>query len=140
MSTPNLALISQHLNCSIDQIILEEWLHVYFVKVPGKRPTFLSKKRFSIQTDDGPFLKFHGSDYLNQFLSMTFNSQCLDNGCYSQESNTLSLRFHSGSSYEYFNVPPAIWQELIKPYVSPGKAYNILIKGKYRGCKVAWLK
>ena len=137
MSTPNLALISQHLNCTISQIInIDEWQHVYFVKVEGRRPTFISKKKFSI-VKENPITRFHASDFLNQFLSIKFTSSCLSTGSYSKDTNTLKLQFHSGSTYDYYNVPPAIWLELIKPYVSPGRAYNILIKGKYRGCKVA---
>ncbi|MGK7951681.1 MAG: KTSC domain-containing protein [Xenococcaceae cyanobacterium] len=137
MSTPNLALISQHLNCTISQIInIEEWQHIYFVKVEGRRPTFLSKKKFNI-VEEKPITHIHASDFLNQFLSITFNISCLCNGSYSKDTNTLSLRFHSGSTYDYYNVPLIIWQELTKSYVSPGKAYNQLIKGRYRGCKVA---
>ena len=144
----NLALISQHLNCTISQIInIDEWQHVYFVKVEGRRPTFVSKKKFSmvdesyshslLEFQEKPITRFHASDYLNQFLTMTFDSSCLREGRYSKDTNTLSLRFHSGSTYDYYNVPIIIWQELTKSYVSPGKAYNQLIKGRYKGCKVA---
>ena len=152
MSTPNLKKISLHLNCPINKINLENWQYVYFVRVPGFRPTFLSKKKFSI-VKEKPITDFHASDYLNsqaknsrtsspnaflnQFLTMTFDSSCLRDGSYSKDTNTLSLRFHSGSTYDYYSVPLIIWQELTKSYVSPGKAYNQLIKGRYRVCRVA---
>ena len=136
-NTPNISLIAQNLNCSEPQITLEEWKYVYFVKVLGKRPTFVSKKKFSITSPDEPIVRLHGADFLSQLQTVDFKSSCLSSGTYSKDSNTLSLKFCNGNSYEYYNVPSLIWVEITKSYVSPGRAYNQLIKGKYRGCKVA---
>ena len=48
---------------------------------------------------------------------------------------TLHIRFHSGGLYQYVNVPPLIYKNLMTAS-SHGKYYIANIKGKYGESKI----
>lgn len=49
---------------------------------------------------------------------------------YDEETRTLTVKFHSGSSYTYQNVPESIYQGLLDAD-SAGKYFNAHIKDKF---------
>ncbi len=54
---------------------------------------------------------------------------------YDEERRILEVLFHSGSVYQYFDVPPQVYQELINAG-SVGQYLNANIKGNYRYARV----
>ena len=54
---------------------------------------------------------------------------------YDSDTLTLQVSFHNGSDYQYFDIPPQIW-EAFKLAESKGVFLNSEIKGTYRYSKV----
>lgn len=54
---------------------------------------------------------------------------------YDEEQRTLEVLFRNGTLYQYFEVPPHIFTELIKAG-SPGQYLNAIIKGHFRYARV----
>jgi len=52
-----------------------------------------------------------------------------------EDTNTLVVVFKNGSSYEYDNVPKAVYSEMINSD-SVGKYYSSNIRGKYNSNKL----
>jgi hypothetical protein len=56
---------------------------------------------------------------------------------YDESSRTLEVRFNDGSEYQYFDVPPSVYQDFSTPFDgSYGKSFHRLIKGHYRYARV----
>lgn len=53
---------------------------------------------------------------------------------YDPESNTLEIEFHSGSVYQYYNVPQTIYDELMRAS-SHGSYFHKHIRTKYKWTK-----
>jgi len=54
----------------------------------------------------------------------------LKKSAYIKDEATLVLKFSDGRQYEYYDVPVKVYTELIHSK-SPGKFFDIHIKGKY---------
>jgi hypothetical protein len=54
---------------------------------------------------------------------------------YDEDSRILEVLFHSGSTYQYFDVPPQIYAELVQTG-SIGHYLHSNIKGNYRYARV----
>jgi KTSC domain len=54
---------------------------------------------------------------------------------YDMASNTLELLFSDGRVYQYFDVPPAIYTDLINA-PSAGKFFHASIRGSFRFARV----
>lgn len=54
---------------------------------------------------------------------------------YDPESNTLEIEFHSGSVYQYFNVPQTIYDELMRA-PSLGSYFYKHIRGNFKWVKI----
>ena len=54
---------------------------------------------------------------------------------YDEPTGTLEILFHSGSLYQYFDVPWTVCEELIAAS-SHGRYFNSNIKGKFRYAKI----
>lgn len=52
------------------------------------------------------------------------------------EKGTMHIRFHSGSTYAYYNVPANLYNDLMKA-ASHGKYFHANIKGKYGDTKIS---
>ena len=50
---------------------------------------------------------------------------------YDPGSNTLELMFSDGRVYQYFDVPPHIYTELVNA-PSPGQYFHASVRGSYR--------
>ena len=50
---------------------------------------------------------------------------------YDHGESTLLLGFHNGSTYQYFDVPPAIWAQLLAAD-SKGGYFHREIRGRFR--------
>ncbi len=50
---------------------------------------------------------------------------------YDEEAQTLEVEFLTGETYQYFDVPMSVYQELMST-ASHGRYLNQYIKGKYR--------
>lgn len=50
---------------------------------------------------------------------------------YDDESQTLEVEFNDGGIYQYFDVPPRVYEEF-RNATSPGKYLHNEIKGHYR--------
>ncbi len=55
---------------------------------------------------------------------------------YSPESSTLEILFHTGSVYQYFNVPASVYSALMNAY-SKGTYFAQSIKNSYRYIQVS---
>lgn len=64
-----------------------------------------------------------------------FSSSNIAEIAYDEGSETLEIRFHNGSVYQYFDVPEAMWDGL-KNADSKGKYLAANIKGSFRYSKV----
>ena len=64
-------------------------------------------------------------------LSARLNSSNLASARYDLWSFTLGIRFHNGSVYEYFAVPPGIYDALLATE-SPGRFHHTHIKNQFR--------
>lgn len=54
---------------------------------------------------------------------------------YDKDSSTLEIEFHSNAVYQYFDVPPNVYKELMEAG-SKGQYFAQHIKGHYRYVKV----
>jgi hypothetical protein len=54
---------------------------------------------------------------------------------YDQESRTLEVEFHSGGLYQYYGVPEAIYEGLMRA-ASKGSYFHEYIKDRYRYTRV----
>lgn len=54
---------------------------------------------------------------------------------YEAESGTLEIEFRSGGIYQYFNVPQAVFDELVNA-ASCGSYFHEYIKKQYRWVKI----
>lgn len=54
---------------------------------------------------------------------------------YDEPSRTLEVLFLNGGLYQYFDVPPQVYQELMRAS-SHGQYLNAQIKGRYRYARV----
>lgn len=54
---------------------------------------------------------------------------------YDRISRTLEVEFVNGSVYQYFNVPAAVFAELLSAE-SAGRLFNSHIRGRYRYARV----
>ena len=54
---------------------------------------------------------------------------------YHEGSQTLEVLFRNGRMYQYFDVPPGIYQELVRSK-SCGRYLSRHVKGKYRYARV----
>lgn len=54
---------------------------------------------------------------------------------YDVQSQILEIEFHSGGIYQYFNVPSAIFNNLMSAS-SHGSYFNRYIKGQYQSTKI----
>ena len=54
---------------------------------------------------------------------------------YDEGQRTLEVLFHSGAIYQYFEVPPQIFTELLQTS-SVGKYLNTNVKGNFRYARV----
>ncbi|MFN3762814.1 MAG: KTSC domain-containing protein, partial [Anaerolineae bacterium] len=50
---------------------------------------------------------------------------------YDEDTRTLEIEFHSGGIYQYYDVPPEIYQELLNA-PSLGKYFHAKIRNTYR--------
>jgi hypothetical protein len=55
---------------------------------------------------------------------------------YDISSQTLEIEFNSGAIYDYFNVPPPIYQGLMSAQ-SHGRYFNAYIKDRYQCQRIA---
>lgn len=60
----------------------------------------------------------------------TFASSNLSSGTWDSDTDTLTIEFTGGSSYDYFNVPRSVWQGL-KGADSAGSYFHRQIRGRY---------
>lgn len=58
-------------------------------------------------------------------------SKGIDWVAYDEQANTLDVHFASAETYRYFDVPPAVYQWLLRAQ-SKGKFVNRLVKDRYR--------
>lgn len=57
---------------------------------------------------------------------------------YDSRTKTLRVRFRDGVGYEYYNVPPRVWQNF-KKVKSPGRAINRYFgDGQYKYARADW--
>lgn len=66
---------------------------------------------------------------------LTTNSSNIEKFRYNVEYQVLEVEFKSGAMYQYFDVPPGIYQEfvsVVRSGGSAGKYLNSSIKGYYR--------
>lgn len=120
--------IAKHLGiaaCDIKRV--EEWANVFFVVLMHGRARFVSK---TIALASELEFKAPESKY-------EFNSSCLASGDYNKFTETLTLTFNNGYSYEYYAVLTQVWAKLTDISNSAGKIYNQFVKGKYAGAKLA---
>jgi hypothetical protein len=54
---------------------------------------------------------------------------------YDNSTNTLEIEFNSGGVYQYYGVPPAVYQGLMNA-PSHGKYFHAQIKGVYRYTRI----
>jgi hypothetical protein len=54
---------------------------------------------------------------------------------YDPWSGTLTIAFHSGGVYEYYNVPPSEYHGLMNAS-SHGEYFHACIKGHYNYCRI----
>jgi hypothetical protein len=54
---------------------------------------------------------------------------------YEEDSQTLQVEFNNGSTYQYFDVPQAIFDDLLGAS-SVGQYLNKIVKGTYRYSRV----
>jgi len=54
---------------------------------------------------------------------------------YDEKTNTLEIEFQGGRVYQYFDVPPHVYEGLISA-ASHGQFFNEQIKGHYRFTRV----
>lgn len=54
---------------------------------------------------------------------------------YDDDSGTLEVEFHSGGIYQYFDVPRAIYEELVSAG-SPGSVLHQQIRGVFRYARI----
>ena len=54
---------------------------------------------------------------------------------YDEDTSTLEIEFHSGAIYQYFDVPPNVYQGIIEAS-SIGQYFAQYIKGYYRYVKI----
>lgn len=55
---------------------------------------------------------------------------------YDEGTNKLTIRFVSGSEYEYYDVPKEVY-ETFRKFREKGIYYNLYIKGKFRYAKIS---
>ena len=55
---------------------------------------------------------------------------------YSPETGKLEIQFHSGSAYQYFNVPASVYSALMNAY-SKGTYFAQSIKNSYRYIQIS---
>ena len=67
--------------------------------------------------------------------SVDFSSSNLESGEYDPDEQLLTITFQSGGTYEYTNVPQAIWEGLRKAS-SPGGYFHRSIKLRFSGEQV----
>ena len=65
-----------------------------------------------------------------------FSSSNLLSGSYDAETETMTIQFHSGHTWEYRNVPQGIWEGL-KAAASAGSYFHRQIKGRFGGSEVS---
>ena len=58
-------------------------------------------------------------------------SSVLHSASYDKVMNRLTVTFKSGRSYDFFDVPPSIWEEF-KKAESKGRFFTQNIKGKFK--------
>jgi hypothetical protein len=65
---------------------------------------------------------------------MAVSSSTIARVGYDAASQTLRIEFHSGSAYEYFDVPEQVFANLINPPegTSTGKYFSSDVKGQFR--------
>jgi hypothetical protein len=64
-----------------------------------------------------------------------FGSTNLDNAEYDTDTETLTINFYSGGTYEYSSVPQAVWEGLRKAG-SAGRYFHRVIKPRFSGSQV----
>ena len=69
-----------------------------------------------------------------KIISVTINSSNLKSASYNSENKTLTIEFSSGSIYEYYNVPWAIFTKF-RMADSQGKYFNANIAKEYKYLK-----
>ena len=62
--------------------------------------------------------------------SSSLSSSALSSCTYDEDTRTLSIRFTSGQSYTYSDVPVEVYEELVNSS-SPGRFFHGNIKGTY---------
>jgi len=61
----------------------------------------------------------------------TLHSSAISRASYDPLSARLSITFHSGRTYTFYRVPPAIYHGLLNAS-SPGQYYHATIRGRFR--------
>ncbi len=64
-----------------------------------------------------------------------FESSNIEKIGYEKNQSLLQVWFHNGSSYQYFDVPEAVW-DAFKAHGSKGEYMHAGIRGKFRYTKV----
>lgn len=59
-----------------------------------------------------------------------FGSSNLDTAEYDTDTETLTINFYSGSSYEYYNVPQGVWSGL-QAAGSAGSYFHRVVKPRF---------
>lgn len=69
-------------------------------------------------------------------LATALQSSNLNSASYEVWDATLTIEFHSGAVYAYFDVPPEIYDGLIAA-ASPGRYHHAHIKNQFRYRRLA---
>ena len=80
--------------------------------------------------DCGFFLAVGVVDGWAVVLMPPLRSTSLAAADYDEEGKELTITFHNGQSYSYYDVPPEVYRQLLLS-ASPGSFYNSSIKGIY---------
>ena len=67
--------------------------------------------------------------------SMKVISSNINDVSYDERSQTMSITFHDGSIYNYFNVPEGVYMRLVNAS-SVGGYFAIYIKGRFTSSRV----
>lgn len=64
-------------------------------------------------------------------MNIVINSSTIISADYTEETETLIIRFKNGRDYIYHNVPKYVFEEFISS-PSKGQYFNLHIKGRYQ--------
>ena len=70
----------------------------------------------------------------NEANFKVFQSSNIHSGSYDPETQTMTIRFGNGSTYNYASVPPEVWSRLTSA-PSPGQYFHGYIKPVFTGSR-----